>query len=212
MSIIVSASSSSNFVPVPSGTHLARCYRIIDLGTQKSEYQGEIKYQPKIMIQFEVHGEDAEGQPIATNKGEPMSISKNYTLSLHEKAGLRKDLQSWRGKEFTDQELKGFELKNLLGAWCMINVVRRAGRDGKDYTNIEGIMPVPAPIKKMGLPDGVTDTKIFSLREPDMELFKTFSDNMQFKIRSTPEWNQTVNEHKSAPVGGMADMEDDIPF
>jgi hypothetical protein len=212
VSIIVSASSSSNFVPVPSGTHLARCYRIIDLGTQKSEYQGEIKYQPKIMIQFEVHGEDAEGQPIATNKGEPMSISKNYTLSLHEKAGLRKDLQSWRGKEFTDQELKGFELKNLLGAWCMINVVRRAGRDGKDYTNIEGIMPVPAPIKKMGLPDGVTDTKIFSLREPDMELFKTFSDNMQFKIRSTPEWNQTVNEHKSAPVGGMADMEDDIPF
>lgn len=212
MSIIVSASASSNFVPVPSGTHLARCYRIIDLGTQKSEYQGEIKYQPKIMIQFEVHGEDAEGQPITTNKGEPMSISKNYTLSLHEKAGLRKDLQSWRGKEFTDQELKGFELKNLLGAWCMINVVRRAGRDGKDYTNIEGIIPVPAPIKKMGLPDGVNDTKIFSLREPDMELFKTFSDNMQFKIRSTPEWNQTVNEHKSAPVGGMADMEDDIPF
>ena len=212
MSIIVSASASSNFVPVPSGTHLARCYRIIDLGTQKSEYQGEVKYQPKIMIQFEVHGEDAEGQPITTNKGEPMSISKNYTLSLHEKAGLRKDLQSWRGKEFTDQELKGFELKNLLGAWCMINVVRRAGRDGKDYTNIEGIMPVPAPIKKMGLPDGVNDTKIFSLREPDMELFKTFSDNMQFKIRSTPEWNQTVNEHKSAPVGGMADMEDDIPF
>jgi hypothetical protein len=212
VSIIVSASASSNFVPVPSGTHLARCYRIIDLGTQKSEYQGEIKYQPKIMIQFEVHGEDAEGQPITTNKGEPMSISKNYTLSLHEKAGLRKDLQSWRGKEFTDQELKGFELKNLLGAWCMINVVRRAGRDGKDYTNIEGIMPVPAPIKKMGLPDGVNDTKIFSLREPDMELFKTFSDNMQFKIRSTPEWNQTVNEHKSAPVGGMADMEDDIPF
>jgi hypothetical protein len=212
VSIIVSASASSNFVPVPSGTHLARCYRIIDLGTQKSEYQGEIKYQPKIMIQFEVHGEDAEGQPITTNKGEPMSISKNYTLSLHEKAGLRKDLQSWRGKEFTDQELKGFELKNLLGAWCMINVVRRAGRDGKDYTNIEGIIPVPAPIKKMGLPDGVNDTKIFSLREPDMELFKTFSDNMQFKIRSTPEWNQTVNEHKSAPVGGMADMEDDIPF
>jgi len=212
VSIIVSASASSNFVPVPSGTHLARCYRIIDLGTQKSEYQGEIKYQPKIMIQFEVHGEDAEGQPITTNKGEPMSISKNYTLSLHEKAGLRKDLQSWRGKEFTDQELKGFELKNLLGAWCMINVVRRAGRDGKDYTNIEGIMPVPAPIKKMGLPDGVNDTKIFSLREPDMELFKTFSDNMQFKIRSTPEWNQTVNEHKSAPVGGMSDMEDDIPF
>jgi len=212
VSIIVSASASSNFVPVPSGTHLARCYRIIDLGTQKSEYQGEIKYQPKIMIQFEVHGEDAEGQPITTNKGEPMSISKNYTLSLHEKAGLRKDLQSWRGKEFTDQELKGFELKNLLGAWCMINVVRRAGRDGKDYTNIEGIMPVPAPIKKMGLPDGVNDTKIFSLREPDMALFETFSNNLQTKIQSSPEWEHVGKAHTPAPAGDMTDMEDDIPF
>ena len=34
-----------NFERCPSGMHLARCYRIIDLGTQKSEYMGQVGYQ-----------------------------------------------------------------------------------------------------------------------------------------------------------------------
>ena len=89
------------FTPVPPGMYLARCYRIVDLGTQKSEYLGQIKNLPKVMLQFEVHGEDDAGKPLVTAKGEPMSISKNFTLSLAEKATLRKDLQTWRGREFT---------------------------------------------------------------------------------------------------------------
>lgn len=210
MSIIVSEStgSSSSFVPVPSGTHLARCYRIIDLGTQRTEHQGEVKHLWKVMIQFEVHGDDEHGNPLLSTKGDPMSISKNYTMSLHEKSNLRKDLQSWRGREFTEQERKGFELKNLLGVWCMINVVRKAGRDGKDYTNIEGIMPVPLPIKKMGLPDGINELKMFSLRNPDMDLFETFSNKLKAKIQSAPEW-----QHSPKPqVSAMDGLEDDIPF
>jgi hypothetical protein len=71
--------------------HLARCYRVVDLGTQKSEYLGTVKHLPKVMLQFEVHGEDEAGKPIVTAKNEPMTISKNFTLSLAEKATLRKD-------------------------------------------------------------------------------------------------------------------------
>ena len=83
-----------SFTPVPDGSHLARCYRIIDMGTQKTEFEGKVKFLPKVMIQFEVHGEDAEGNPTITSKNEPMSISKNYTLSLADKATLRKDLHT----------------------------------------------------------------------------------------------------------------------
>ena len=89
MSLIAKDSGEGSFTPVPPGMHLARCYRIVDLGTQKSEYQGQTKYLQKVMIQFEVHGEDDKGKALVTNKGEPMSISKNYTLSLAEKATLR---------------------------------------------------------------------------------------------------------------------------
>lgn len=38
-----SSGSSCSFVPVPVGMHLARCYRIIDLGTQEKEWQGRKK-------------------------------------------------------------------------------------------------------------------------------------------------------------------------
>jgi len=44
MGLTVKAGSEGSFVPVPAGLHLARCYQIIDLGTQKSEYiPGAIK-------------------------------------------------------------------------------------------------------------------------------------------------------------------------
>ena len=215
MGLTVKAGNDSGFVPVPAGMHLARCYRIVDLGTQKTEYKGEIKYQPKVMIQFEVHGEDDQGNPLVTSKGEPMSISKNYTASLGEKATLRNDLKNWRGRDFTPEELKAFELKNLLGVWAMISVVKAPGKDGKEYTNIGAVMSVPQNIKKAGLPEPVNATAIFDLENPDMELFETFSDSLKAKIMSSPEWQETQGEEPKKVAGkapGFEELEDDIPF
>jgi len=203
--------NESTFTPVPPGMHLARCYRIIDLGTQKSEYQGEIKYQHKIMIQFEVHGEDDSGKPLLTAKGEPLSISKNYTNTLGEKATLRKDLAGWRGRDFTDQELKGFLLKNILGHWAMLSVAKSIGKNGREYTNIMSVNPVPAAIKKAGLPEGFNSTAIFSLDEPDMDLFESFSRSLKEKIQAAPEW-QNKNDLAVEPKAKTDELDDDIPF
>ena len=111
MGLIAKDSGGGNFTPVSPGMHLARCYRIVDMGTQTTEFAGQTKHLHKVMLQFEVHGEDEDGKPLVTAKGEPMSISKNFTLSLAEKATLRLDLQAWRGRPFTADELRGFELK-----------------------------------------------------------------------------------------------------
>lgn len=218
MALIAKESGGGTFTPVPQGMHLARCYRVVDLGTQKSEYLGTVKHLPKVMLQFEVHGEDDTGKPIVTGKNEPMSISKNFTLSLAEKATLRKDLQTWRGREFTQEELRGFELKNVLGAWAMISVIKSAAPNGKEYTNIAAIMSVPPAIKKAGLPEGFNTPGIFSIDEPDMTMFDTFSDNLKQKISGSPEWQARngqapERQQASAPSGsGFDDMDDDIPF
>ena len=214
MSLTVKAGSESGFVPVPAGMHLARCYRIVDLGTQRSEYKGEIKHLPKVMLQFEVHGEDDQGNPLVTAKGEPMTISKNYTASLSEKATLRVDLKNWRGRDFTPEELKGFELKNVLGIFAMISVTKAPGKDGKEYTNIGAVMPVPANIKKAGLPAGHNPTAIFSIDDPDIELFETFSDGLKNKIKSSPEWQEREGgvQEGIPTMGGINKLEDDIPF
>lgn len=216
MSLTAKDSGGGSFTPVAPGMHLARCYRIVDLGTQKSEFQGQIKHLQKVMMQFEVHGEDDNGSPMVTAKGEPMSISKNFTLSLAEKATLRKDLQAWRGREFTADELRGFELKNVLGAWCMLTVAKFTGNNGKEYTNIVSINPVPVAIKRSGPPEGFNKLAMFVIDNPDMDLFETFGNSLKEKIQATPEWrarNGGQTASKPASSGsGFDDMDDDIPF
>lgn len=195
MTFIVRASEGGSFTPVPPGMHLARCYRIVDLGTQKTEYMGTVKYLPKVMLQFEVHSEDEDGNPLVTNKGEPMTVSKNYTVSLSEKASLRNDLQTWRGRDFTADELRGFELEKILGQWAMISVTKTTGNNGKEYTNIANINPVPSNIKKAGLPDGYNQAQMFTIANADMAMYETFSDGLRNKIASSPEWQSRTVTH-----------------
>jgi hypothetical protein len=221
MSLIVAEGnkSSSEFVDVPVGLHLARCYEIIDLGTQAGEWQGQPKLQRKVMFKWEVHSEDESGNPTVTKKGEPMSISKNYTLSLSENARLRMNLRSWRGREFTQEELNGFDIKNVLGAWCMLSIIRAAGKNGKEYTNVDNTMPVPLSLKKAGLPEGHNPLRLFTLDKPDLSVYESFSDYIKGLINKSPEWGKVNGNMKAEfefnkPLSGkdIADEKDDIPF
>lgn len=215
MSFIVEDTGGS-FERCPSGIHLARCYRIIDLGTQKSEYMGQVKYLHKIMIGWELHISDDSGKKLMMSDGRPFSIFKNYTFSWSEKANLRLDLQSWRGKPFSQEEMRKFDLKNVLGAWCMLNVIERAGQNGKTYTNVDGVTPVPALIKQNGLPQAVNKNEIFNLQEPDMALFETFRENLKAKIQSSPEWEKLQSKKSApsvkAPITEFDEDDTDIPF
>lgn len=213
--------TGGNFERCPSGMHLARCYRIVDLGTQKSEYMGQVKYLHKVMLGWEIHGTDDDGQPLLMKDKRPFAIFKNYTLSWSEKANLRLDLQSWRGRPFSQEEMRKFDLKNVLGAWCMLNVIERAGQDGKTYTNINGVTPVPSVIKQNGMPEGVNKTELFNMTDPDMEMFATFSDNLKNKIKASPEWQkltgnkpaeEATKKAQAATKASFDDMDDDIPF
>lgn len=215
MSFIVEDTGGS-FERCPSGMHLGRCYRIVDLGTQKSEYMGQTKYLHKIMIGWELHGTDDNGKPLKMNDGRPFAIFKNYTFSWSEKANLRLDLQSWRGKAFTQEEMRKFDLKNVLGAWCMLNVIERQGQNGKTYTNVDGITPVPSIIKQNGLPQAVNPNELFNLQKPDWVMFEKFSDHLKQKIIASPEFEKAKGGNKvQEPVATQSfdDPEfDDIPF
>ena len=214
MSDIIVSAKGGNFKPVPAGMHLARCYRIIDLGTQVSDYKGQINHLSKVMCQFEVHGEDDDGNPMTTDKGEPLSISKTYTLSLGDKATMRRDFSTWRGKDFTEDEKRGFSLKNVVGVWAMLSIVKSTGANGKEYTNIEGINPVPKAMKA-NLPQGHNDPKIYSIIEHDDELYNSFSDYIKTKIAASPEYQSKMKHlgKKEEPKGAsFDDMKDDIPF
>lgn len=215
--IVENTSTGGDFTPVPAGLHLARCYRIVDLGTQTTEYMGETKHQRKIMLGWELHGKDDEGNELVTSRGDPLAIFKNYTLSWNDKANLRIDLQDWRSKPFTEEEMRRFDISTVLGAWCMLNVVQRPGKNGKMYSNVGSIAPVPSVVKQAGLPPAVNVNQLFRLAEPDYELFDTFGKGLKEKIQSSPEWQalqsrKTAQKPVKAPSSGFDDMDDDLPF
>lgn len=130
------------FEPIPEGTHRAVCYGVYDVGSHYDErYQKTIH---KVYLCFELPDErmkikDKDGNEV----DKPKAISKKYTLSLNEKANLRKDLASWRGKGFTPEELNGFDLHNILGKCCQLSVVHNVGANKKTYANIQAIISFP---------------------------------------------------------------------
>lgn len=211
---LIATDNGGSFKPVPQGVHMARCYRVIDLGTQEVNFQGDIKAQRKILIGWELFGESETGEPLTMDDGQPMTISKRYTLSLSRNARLRADLESWRGRAFTEAELKGFDVTNLLGAYCMVNVTHDS-RDGKTYSNIASISPVPAMLRN-AKPAAINANQSFDVTDPDMELFQSFHEKLQELIRGSFEWRSrnagkaAKESHREPAHAG--DLDDDIPF
>ena len=215
--MIVTGSNSDRkkFEIAPAGTHLARLYRIIDLGTQMREYEGKVNMLRKAKFFWELHGEDGTGKPLLTTEGKPLIQSKEYTMSLGEKANLRRDLEAWRGKAFTENELKGFDLKNVLGQFCMVNISHREKGD-MVYADLKGVSAVPNIYKKAGLPEGINSAVMFSLDKFDEQLFDSLSNNIKDAIRNSPEYRaltpSTTQQYAAETGGSVAHMEDDVPF
>lgn len=128
------AKAGPSYKPAPGGAHSAVCCDVIDLGEIKVSYAGREKTQHKVRIVWQI-GE-------LRDDGNPFTVSKRYTLSLHEKSSLRKDLESWRGRPFTEQELQGFDLEVLLSVPALVNVIHQT-RDGSTYANVSSIMRLP---------------------------------------------------------------------
>jgi hypothetical protein len=213
MGFVAKNSGGGDFKRVPPGVYIGRCYSLIDLGTQTTNGQYGEKHQHKIRIGWELFGEDEQGNALTIDvdgKAMPMTISKSYTVSLHEKAGLRKDLAAWRGKDFTDEEADAFDVSKLLGAYCMVNCTHTEN-NGKTYTNVAGLTPLPGALKN-SKPAPVHANIKFDLDDPDMELFATFHEKLQDAIKGSPEWRSASGDASPSRGGSFAEMESDIPF
>jgi hypothetical protein len=131
MSLIVKE-PESNFVPAPGGLWRAVCVDVVDLGPMPNNFGKPPSPMVRLVWELEEKMED----------GRPYVASRMYKQSLHEKSSLRKDLQTWRGKSFTADELKGFDLEKLLGVNSQIQIMHKLSTDGtKTYANVTGIMP-----------------------------------------------------------------------
>jgi hypothetical protein len=128
-----------NDTPAPAGVHQAVCVDVQNLGLVAGAW-GQ-KHKVRLVWQLPIMDDAA---------GRRFEVARLYTLSLHEKAALRQDLERWRGKKFTDQELHaGFDLEKLIGVNCQIQVTHDLGDDGKTWANVSTVLPAPPRVPKL---------------------------------------------------------------
>jgi hypothetical protein len=125
------AKSSGNFTPAPEGLWSAVCVDVVDLGTIKQEFKGKVRSAHKCKLVWEISEKMETGLRFL--------VSKWYTVSLHAKANLYKDLCAWRGKAFTTEELAGFDVEKVIGIPCQLVIVH-SEKDGSTYANVNTIM------------------------------------------------------------------------
>lgn len=136
MSMMVRSEGNSEIKQLEPGVYTGIATAIIDLGIQENMTYG--KQQRKAIIVWNVVGETVK----VNDEELPRVISKEYTMSLGEKSTLRKDLEAWRGRPFTTEELQGFDLKNILNVPCQLQINQQE-KNGKTYTNIAAIISIP---------------------------------------------------------------------
>lgn len=181
MGLIAKGSSGSSMKPIEQGPHIAVCNMLIDLGKQYSE--SFKNSQEKVLIGWEVPDEVYESD----GKQFPRTITKRYTNSLNERATLRQDLAAWHGRDFTTKELEGFDLCNIVGTNCLINVIHREGSNGKTYAEVASIMALPKGTQKQALSGPKT---IFNLDTDPLEEV----DNLPEWIAKTIKQSETYKE------------------
>lgn len=208
----INVTGKSNFTPAPAGSHVARCFRVIDLGTQESSYQGQDSSSRKILIQFEL---PTELHVFHQERGEePFTVQKEFTASLGKKANLRSFLESWRGRSFTEEEIAKFDVSALAGQPCMLSVIHKTSAAGNLRAEIQSVMKLP---KGTQCPPAVNPSTTLSLE--DGEYNETVHDGLpewiRTKIAQSPEYKLMAQEAAGgAPERTTADglEDDDIPF
>ncbi len=130
--------SDSKFKPHPEGQFVAVCADTIDLGERVETFAGTPpKLAKKCAIVFRT-GERNE------QTGEPVDIAREFTVSMGEKANLRKFLEQWRGKPYNAQQVEdGVPVDKLTGQPALLTVSHSVSSQGKTYANITACVGVP---------------------------------------------------------------------
>ena len=175
----------------PQGAHIGRCYQIIDLGTTEDKKFGGRKR--KVQFLFELPNELAV---FDESKGEqPFYVRTSMTLSMSEKANLRKFIESWIGKSMTDKEASNFEIMDLLGIPAMLNVAHRT-TDAGTFANIMSISPLP---KGIVCPPQINPSLSYDTTAHNQDVFSMLPEFVREQIMQSDEYRDRLMSSNSQP-------------
>lgn len=186
----VSAAEKPRFVP-PDDQYIAVCCDVVNLGLQKkdnSRYNKPDSMVKKCRVDFLIPLKHPE-------TGQFVRISQFFTVSLGEKANLRKFMEQWRGKQFTPEELEaGIVIDKMIGAHALITIeAQKNPATGKTYSNITAITKVPAMMRE------------------EAQKFPVPKDYVRMKDRKQEDGSAPPHGDDDRP-GALDEEDDDLPF
>jgi hypothetical protein len=168
---------------------------MVDLGLQSGPYGT----RHQVYIRFEIPGCRTRYEKDGVEQEGPMTIGSYYTVSLSKKSNLRRDLEGWRGRQFTEEEAKGFDITKVLGKPCTVVVQHKVKEDFSKTAVIQSITRAP---------DGFNPA-------PENEL--SLVDDEHRDLSGLPEWLAEQVQSQVPATAGPApeaapELDDDLPF
>ena len=139
---IVAKGSDSKFKAHPDGQYVGQCVDTIDLGEKVQDFPGTVPYlAPTCALVFRTC-------EMNEDTGEYIDIAREFTVSMGEKANLRKFLEQWRGKPYTKEAIEaGVPLDKLTGNHGLLTVAHRTSGKGRIYANVTACVGIPKQMK-----------------------------------------------------------------
>lgn len=186
---------------VPEGNHIARLYSIIEIGTVPVAYQEEPSRQVQLTWELPEEMRDFDGEQ------KPMVIGNAYTASTFRLAKLRGIIEGMVGK-LSDQEADEFNLHDLQGKVCMLNVVHTVAKNGKTYANVSGTSPLPKAVKDV--PEALNAPLYFDYGDFDEATYARIPQWIKNKMAESKEMKERDGfSEKDADIEEIAK---NIPF
>ncbi len=177
-------SEQTNRVLAPEGTHIARVVRLIQLGTEEFEWQGQKKSASKVWFDFELLEEThifKEGED-----PKPFVVGSKYTLSMAPKANLRKIVEGIIGASLNDAEADSFDIEQILGKACLANIKYNKKGD-KTFVNIETTAPL---MKGMVAKESFSPVVKLTFDNWNETLFTNLPKFLKEAIEKSPEYSK----------------------
>lgn len=200
--MLTAPKTERTFEGVPAGTHLATCYQLIHIGTINEPYQGQPREISKIRLTFEFPHETRTFKEGESEK--PLVLSEEYTLSMGERANLRKFINGMLGKNMSDEEAYAFDVESLVGKSCLLTVIEKPNSKGVAYPRITTAAPL---MKGMEKPEQANPSAILTYQKWDNAFFDRLPEFIRKKMEGSREFEEMMTrpEEEVHPA-------DKIPF
>lgn len=191
----VAKNDGAKFTPAPEGQYVAVCADFILLGDAVDQYQNN---EPRIVTKGALVFQIEETNEETGKRYEP---SIEFNLTFGEKASLRKFLEAWRGKPYTNAEARqGAPLHKLVGQCGIITVAHKVSGAGRTYAKITNITPLMKGIGRIAPSGYERSTHWEKKKEDNAASVRTFHEHI-----APP---KTDDDFPQA----LKDDDDDLPF